>query len=199
MARSLTLPLALPAQVMGAIERAYGESPRAYHNFEHVREVLDCFARVPAWHDPRSVALAILFHDAIYVAGRPDNEAKSAELAATLLAGTEHAALVPRVQRLILLTARHGSIDPAEVDHDEALFLDCDMAILGAPASAYDAYERAIAEEYAAVPQLAYRAGRTRFLHKLLGKPALYLSDFFRAEREAQARANLERALDQLR
>jgi predicted metal-dependent HD superfamily phosphohydrolase len=70
------------------------------------------------------------------------------------------------------------------------------MASLGADPSVYDAYERAtIAAEYAHVPLIAYRAGRTRFLHKLLAKPCIYLSARFASEREAKARANLRRAL----
>jgi predicted metal-dependent HD superfamily phosphohydrolase len=189
------LPIDLPDHVIDALQRAYEAPPRAYHNFGHVLEVLAHFERVSDWHDRDGVCLAILFHDAVYAAGRTDNEAKSAELAATLLGATCPAARIARVQQLILLTAHHGSIDPAQVDHDAALFLDCDMAILGASPDAYAAYERAIAQEYAAVPQVAYRAGRTRFLYKLLARPRIYLSDFFHAEREQAARSNIQRAL----
>lgn len=165
-----------------------------------MREVLGHFARVPSWTDRDAVALAlaILFHDAIYVPGRSDNEARSAELAATLLAPTPLARCVPRVQELVRLTARHGSLQASEVDHDAALFLDCDMAILGAAPDAYDAYERAIAEEYGFVPRDAYRTGRARFLEKLLASPRIFLSAQLFAERERQARDNLRRALAQL-
>jgi predicted metal-dependent HD superfamily phosphohydrolase len=195
----MTAPLELPFPLSAAVERelrsAYATPPRAYHHFGHVLEVLGHFERVPRWQDRDAVALAILFHDAIYVAGRSDNELRSAELAARSLAATAHAHLVPRVQTLIRLTARHGSLAPADVDLDAALFLDCDMAILGEPPDRYDAYERAIAEEYAALEPAVYRAGRKRFLEKLLASPTLYLSQHFRSEREAQARTNLRRAL----
>ncbi|HET8935603.1 MAG TPA: hypothetical protein VFN67_19275 [Polyangiales bacterium] len=40
-------------------------------------------------------------------------------------------AKIERVRALIMLTARHGRIDGAEVDAEAALFLDCDMAIVG--------------------------------------------------------------------
>lgn len=193
-----TLPIDLPAGVSAELQRAYEDPPRAYHHFGHVLEVLAHFERVPDWHDRDAVCLAILFHDAIYISGRTDNEAKSAELAAKLLAATRYAARIAQVQQLILLTARHGSLEATEVDHDAAHFLDCDMAILGASPEAYAAYERAIAQEYAAIPQVAYRAGRARFLHKLLARPRIYLSDLFHAEREQAARANIQRALDQL-
>lgn len=189
------LPIDLPDDVSAALRRAYEEPARAYHNFGHVLEVLAHFERVPDWRERDAVCLAILFHDAIYLAGHTNNEAQSAELSATLLAPTAYAPLIPRVQQLILLTARHGSIEADEVDRDAALFLDCDMAILGASPDAYDAYERAIAQEYAALSPIAYRAGRARFLHKLLARPRIYLSDFFHAEREQAARSNIQRAL----
>lgn len=189
---------ALSESLGRAIAAAYAHPPRAYHNLAHVSEVLGHFQRVPAWVNREAVYFAILLHDAIYVAGRTDNEELSAELAARLLHGTEHAQHVPRVQQLIRLTARHGSVEPAEVDGDAALFLDCDMAIVGASATEYDAYEAAIAKEYALVPTELYRAGRAAFLHKLLARPAIYLSPFFRAEREQAARANIEAALARL-
>jgi predicted metal-dependent HD superfamily phosphohydrolase len=85
------------------------------------------------------------------------------------------------------------------VDADAALFLDCDMAILGQPPQEYDRYERAIAQEYAFVPPADYRAGRARFLEKLLASERIFLSERFFAEREAQARENLARALASLR
>jgi predicted metal-dependent HD superfamily phosphohydrolase len=196
---ALALSVELPVGLEPALRAAYAQPPRAYHDFAHVGEVLGHFARVTSWRDREAVALAILFHDAVYVAGQSDNEARSAELAATLLEATPLARFVPRVQELVRLTARHGSLEPGQVDHDAALFLDCDMAILGAAPADYDRYERAIAEEYAFVPRELYRAGRARFLEKVLSGSHIFLSEQFRAEREAQARQNLHRALEQLR
>lgn len=200
MADALTsvLPFALPPAIEATLRAQYALPPRAYHDFAHVEEVLGHFVRVREWQDPVSVALAILFHDAIYEAGRPDNEARSAELAAELLVATPFADRIPRVQEFVRLTAQHGQFAPADVDPDAALFLDCDMAILGAPRDEYQRYERAIAREYAHVPADLYRAGRARFLRHLLERPRIYLSDGFFAEREAIARANLRSAIEDL-
>jgi predicted metal-dependent HD superfamily phosphohydrolase len=68
-----------------------------------------------------------------------------------------------------------------------------------AAAADYDRYEGAIAEEYGFVPRELYRAGRARFLEKLLASAHIFLSEQFRTEREVQARENLRRALEQLR
>ncbi len=193
------LPFELPPALERALRDAYAEPPRAYHSFAHVGEVLARYAEVPRWDAPVEVALAVLFHDAVYVAGRTDNETKSAALARAWIPAHLPAlgADVGRVVALVLLTAAHGKLAPGDprVDHDAALFLDCDMAILGADPERFDAYERAIAAEYATLPRLVYAAGRRRFLGRLLASPAIYLSPFFRDRLEANARANLRRAL----
>lgn len=190
----LGLPFQLPGSVARALAFSHERPRRAYHDLSHVVEVLGHYRRAPV-RERESVALAILFHDAVYELGSRENEARSADLAEEALARTSLARHVPRVRELILLTGRHGAVGTAEVDHDAAIFLDCDMAILGEPEPRYAAYEAAIAAEHAHLPTLAYRRGRTRFLRKVLGRDRIYLSDFFRDERESRARENLVRAL----
>lgn len=183
------------------LEAAYATPPRAYHGYPHVRAVLlhcQAVADGPGWVHPREVQLAALYHDAIYEAGRNDNEARSAALARAQVerwlpgAGVD----VARIEQLILLTARHGTLGAADVDPEAALFLDCDMAILGAPPDVFDAYDRGIAEEYAGnVPGFLFRLNRRRFLKHLLRSPRIFLSDFFHQRLDAPARANLRRRL----
>ncbi|XXT24898.1 hypothetical protein WME94_25525 [Sorangium sp. So ce429] len=192
--------LVLPEPLWGAVRAAYGEPGRAYHDLAHVREVLCRVGEVGrdvGWRRPREVFLAALFHDAVYVPGRHDNEARSAELARQAvshwLPGEELDA--EAIARLILLTARHGALGPADVGEEEALFLDCDMAILGSDPAAFDAYDRAIAAEYSAVPPELYAAGRRRFFEKLLAAGHIFLSTYFRDRLEARARDNLRRRL----
>lgn len=193
-------PLAIPEGLLRAVMAAYASPPRAYHSFAHVQEVLKHFhdvAQRPGWQHPKEVFLAILFHDAIYVAGRSDNELKSADLAleacATFL--PREPLDTARIRSLIELTAKHGKLDRDELDEETRLFLDCDMAILGSPAATFDAYDAAIAEEYAAIPRLVYRFNRNKFLQKLLDAPRIFLSDHFHHRLDAAARANLRRAL----
>lgn len=195
----------VPPQQWAALEAAYATPARAYHNFQHVREVLrqyDLVAAGPGWMQPVEVYLAVLYHDAIYEAGRGDNEARSADLAIEHIArwlpdaGVEAA----RVAELIHLTARHGRFSPDDVDRDAALFLDCDMAILGAEPALFDAYDRGIAAEYRGhVPAWVFKLNRRRFLKSLLGRERIYLSDFFHARLDAQARINLRRAVTEKR
>jgi predicted metal-dependent HD superfamily phosphohydrolase len=188
--------LELGDEIVATLEQAYGTAGRAYHTLDHVAEVATEFEHVAAavgWDRPKEVYLAILFHDAVYVPGASDNESKSAELARrhTARLGVD----VERIAALIEKTAVHGKLTPADVDRDEALFLDCDMAILGAAPERFDDYDDAIAEEYSAIPREAYAAGRRAFLERLLSRPRIFLSDHMHARLDAAARANLRRAL----
>jgi predicted metal-dependent HD superfamily phosphohydrolase len=198
-------PLMLPAAQFRSLRDAYAFPPRAYHHFGHVQDVLAHYRAVAAdcgWHRPAEVWLAVLYHDAVYLPGRSDNEAASARLAMEQIeqywpqAGID----AQRVSELILLTACHGALraedtGDGESGQDARCFLDCDMAILGSSPDTFAAYDRAIAEEYSSVPRWLYRIKRRQFFKKLLASERIFLSDFFHGRLEVQARRNLEAAI----
>jgi predicted metal-dependent HD superfamily phosphohydrolase len=196
----------MPPEIARELEARYGEPHRAYHTATHVAEVLgwyDWFADEVGWHQPAEVYLAIAFHDAVYDPGKNDNELRSADLATSWIANhaAEAGGASPvRVAELILMTARHGSIEPIELgrDRDAAAFLDCDTAILGAAPDAFDAYDRAIAIEYGHVPPELYRAGRRAFLAKLAARTRIFFTPQFHDALDARARDNLARAIARL-
>ena len=198
-------PLQLPPDQLQALQAAYATPPRAYHNFAHVEEVLrhyDEVANGPGWQQPEEVRLAVLYHDAIYEAGRKDNEVRSADLAVEHIQRwlPDRGIDTARVAELINLTARHGSLKPDDVDRDAALFLDCDMAILASDAATFAAYDRGITAEYRGkVPVWLFKLNRRRFLKALLGKERIFLSDWFNQRLDAQARINLRRAVTEKR
>ena len=79
----------LPAGMREALRLAYSTPPRAYHHFGHIEAVLAQFEAVaagPGWARPREAWLAVLYHDAVYEAGRRDNETRSAALAVDAIA-----------------------------------------------------------------------------------------------------------------
>ena len=197
-------PIALPEAQWQALQDAYATPPRAYHHFGHVCETLAHYrvvAREASWAAPVEVWLALLYHDAIYLPGRKDNEARSAELAQAHLRRWPPVGIdASRVAGLIALTARHGALDANDFPRtpegeDTRRFLDCDMAILGAEPEAFAAYDRAIAEEYRAVPRWLYRRKRRAFFRGLLDRERIFLSDFFLDRLEAAARRNLRAML----
>lgn len=177
------------------LEAAYAEPHRRYHTRAHIEaclklldEVQGLSAREAQW-----LAWAIWWHDAVYDPTASDNEARSADLAQTGLAasgvGPEERA---EVARLIRLTAGHAA---APDDRLGAILVSIDLAILGASADDYDAYARAVREEYAHVPEALWRAGRARVLQRFLDAPVIFPDPGLRARFEDRARANLAREL----
>jgi predicted metal-dependent HD superfamily phosphohydrolase len=182
----------LPDALASDLATAYGQPHRAYHNPTHIAELLGWFDRVadsPGWQVPADVYAAILFHDAIYVPGAKDNEARSAEWARRAITDNALPANADRVAEMIELTAQHGKLESAT--GDAALFLDADMAIVGAPTDRYRQYAREVRREYSMVPATAYRAGRGAFLATVAKKPRIYFTEHFHGLLDAQARANV--------
>jgi predicted metal-dependent HD superfamily phosphohydrolase len=196
---ALTAPL-LPdaarrqAELM-RLAAAYTAPARHYHNLQHIESLLNRLAAHPL-QDPVAVGLAVWFHDAVYDSLRADNEAQSAEWALTFLQETslEHARRA-RVADLIRRTHDHTQPQPLH-DTDLLLFLDADLSILGAPKAAYWNYAHQIRREYQAVPEPAYRAGRSQVLARLLAAPVLFHTPALRDELNAPARRNLQAEID---
>ena len=184
---------------------AHADRPRHYHTIEHVLCVLDRFdevARDVGWDAPREVALAIVYHDAVYVAGRGDNEAQSAALAEREIGRwlPKRGIDVRRVAGLIELTASHGQLDPNVLDGDASHFLDADMAVLGSEPRVYARYHRGVRSELAGVyGEGPYIVGRARFLEGLLAGGRIFLSAYFSERLEASARRNIAGELEALR
>ncbi len=164
---------------------AYAERQRRYHGLGHVLWLLEEEERRAALIQDRAlVGFAIWFHDAVYDPKAPDNEERSAAWAREALSGD----LAARVAALILKTKHHAA---GEAAPDEALFLDMDIAILGAPREAYARYAAGIRAEYAHVADDAFRAGRSAFLTSQQKLPRLFRTDLYENELGAGARANI--------
>ena len=81
---------------------------------------------------------------------------------------------------------------------DAAMFLDMDLAILGADEARFDAYEADVRREYAWADDDAWRSGRAEVLTGFLNRPRIFYSDLFRGLYEEKARANISRSLARL-
>ncbi|MGH3454662.1 MAG: HD domain-containing protein [Nocardioidaceae bacterium] len=172
--------------------RSWSAPDRAYHDAEHLAEVLTALGEL-ADAVPRTVRLAAWFHDAVYDPRRDDNEERSAQLAAATLpdAGVDPAD-VAEVERLVRLTATH---DPVADDADGILLCDADLAILGASPARYARYVEDVRREYAHVPEPDFRTARGRILRGFLARPAIYRTSRGRDRWESAARRNLRAEL----
>jgi len=182
------------------VEEAYASPGRRYHSFQHIRACLELAIQIP-FDRPECALLALLLHDAIYVAGRKDNEELSAKFAGDLLTSESRleSADIAAVQRMIRLTADHAS-DGGGMSLDEKRVLDIDMSVLGGSWHQYLAYCGGVFSEFcpAVVDEAQFRAGRRAFLERQLARPRIFLMPEFRATFEAAARANIRRELDEV-
>lgn len=181
------------------IYRKYWEPGRHYHTVEHLYwcfSMLDYMvAKLPGIG---SVELALWYHDFVYDPHSNDNEERSAEIAVDRIHNGLELPLdfALQVGQLILATKHVGEPKTREA----MVLLDVDLSILGAQEGVFDKYEDDVRQEYAWVPEAAYRAHRSEILQRFLDRPYIYSTTEFRASAyEIRARANLNRSIRQLR
>jgi predicted metal-dependent HD superfamily phosphohydrolase len=177
------------------IEVAYSESGRHYHMLQHLGDVYDELMAYYNGDVPLSSLLALFYHDLVYNTLRGDNEKQSADHASAVLNEWKiDAPVEKKVYDMILATAKHESSDP-----ETMVFLDADMAILGADAEVYHDYAQKVRKEYSIYPDLLYNPGRRKFVESTLKRDKIFLTEAFQKKYEVQARINLTNELNLLK
>jgi predicted metal-dependent HD superfamily phosphohydrolase len=179
--------------------KASATQTRVYHSIEHIEACLD---RLESLHpeqpegriDKSLASLALIFHDAVYVAGQPDNEKNSAALLEGLRFTLREEERAARAVPLILATA-HKAQEGAFGDVTLAAVVDIDLSILGEDEAAYRRYVGSIRCEFAHVSDEAWRVGRGGFLAQMLARKRIYTLGVMRARYEERARQNMEAEL----
>lgn len=174
----------------------YAHPVRAYHNLDHIAQVLGVFDSAAMLAEERDVVeFTLWLHDCVYFAERPDNEERSAD-AAAMIAGLLGCtpAFNARVRECIMVT-RHSN-PPGR--GDTALVADIDLSILGSSTAEYDAYRHAIRVEFAFADDQQFLDGRSAFVRRMLDKEKIYSTPHFGRMLEGAARGNLYRELDDL-
>ena len=178
-----------------ALWAAYSSSQRHYHDLTHINSMLNMMEQYRVHvNDEDTVFTAIWFHDAVYNTLKSNNEEKSAAWAEQFLTEMNVPKdRIEKVKRYILATKNHDTT----TENDLALFLDFDLAILGADAVIYEVYAKQIRQEYSLYPGFLYNNGRRKVLKSLLSRSAIYSSELFSGLEQA-ARRNLQDELDGL-
>ena len=192
------------AQVAELGERliqAWEQPHRAYHHSGHLSQMLADLDRLYSGRTPLASILAAWFHDAVYEGAPGEDERRSEQLAGTSLEPLVAAGLLDEeelqlVRLLIRATATHELPESAELPAgyevtDIEFFLDADMAILAAEPAHYRRYLRGVRSEYSHFDDEAFRTGRMSFLHSILERERIFLSERARELWEKPARANL--------
>jgi predicted metal-dependent HD superfamily phosphohydrolase len=174
---------------------------RPYHNWDHVLAILHLASKHPHLiHDIEAFFWMAVFHDLVYQSDRQDNEEKSAAAARESLVTLISEAQLSSTCLGISATAKHQvpeGLTPTATK-DIAFFLDCDLSILGAEMETFTAYDAAIREEYAWVPEAQWRIGRAAVMRKFLEREPLYFTDDMRQQFEASARNNMTMLIKEL-
>ena len=186
--------------VFAVIAQHYNEPHRKYHNLSHIDFCLAELSKMQVDDPSRSqIELALWFHDIIYDPHAKDNERKSAAVFRKFaLEGQLPDPFIETVVTMIEATEKHQV--PPEQDHFATrLFLDLDLAILGADENIFWTYDRAIRAEYKWVPKTFYRSQRSKILKSFLERPTIYFTTEFQKLYEARARHNLNQSIDRLK
>ena len=189
--------------------QAWEQPHRAYHHSGHLSQMLADLDRLytacKQGATPLALVLAAWFHDAVYEGAPGEDERRSEQLAAASLEPLVTAGLLSEeelqlVRFLVRTTATHelpestelpAGYDPADIE----FFLDADMAILAAEPARYRRYLRGVRSEYSHFDDEAFRTGRTTFLHSVLERERIFLSERARELWEEPARVNLRAEL----
>lgn len=187
------------------------EPHRAYHDVEHLREVLDALDDLAESDDPGEreshdhspgaaspeVVLAAWFHDAIYHGHPGEDEEESARLAADVLLGLGvPQPVVRRVMGAVLITKTHETPWPAGAHLEAAQLCDADLAVLAAPADRYRRYVAGVRREFARCDDDEFARGRSELLRGLLGRQRLFATPRGHSLWESRARANIAAELE---
>jgi predicted metal-dependent HD superfamily phosphohydrolase len=175
----------------------YEGDGRYYHNLYHIQNVLGILERLRMYaQDLPAIQLAAWFHDAIYDVQRNDNEERSADYAADVLQALGlPATTIAKVATLIRAT-KHNRACPGDIDCQ--IMLDADLATFASDWETQVAIEQAIRQEFAYVPEAAYREGRRAILQNFLKRERIYYTEPMYREREITARENIQRSIDAL-
>jgi len=176
-------------ELWNEIVQRYSEPHRHYHTLDHLDNLVGELIPVKdAIRDFTATVMAIAYHDIIYNVSKEDNEEQSAELAYLRLTQLR----LPEPQKeacktLILATKTHQVVGKEGFN----LFVDADLAVLGAPPTFYEIYCSQIREEYKIYPDELYIPGRIKVLNHFLEMKSIFKTSYFKEMYEKQARKNI--------
>lgn len=176
--------------IFADLYQAYSTQTRHYHNLNHIQYLLNLIQEVKAIADrPSIIQLSAWFHDYVYHPQAKDNEIKSAIYTEKILKSLNIAPdTIQSVKQIILSTQKH---QPLINNIDNLIFLDIDLAILGASPEQYTKYAQAIRQEYFWLSDRNYKQGRKQVLTNFLSRARIYYTNYFYQQLEQTARANL--------
>lgn len=189
--------LKLGEKIFDSLVDSYSQDARSYHNLQHVDDLFRLLENIRnSSKDINVLQFSTWFHDYIYDPQDLDNEAKSAVCAAKYLDRLKiDSQTIEAVTEIILSTRKH---QPLIEGIDNQIFLDLDLAILGAESNKYQKYAQAIRQEYSYLGDRDYQQGRQKVLTNFLSRERIYFTHNFYQQLESTARKNLQMEINYL-
>ena len=189
------LGLASDPHALQRVLAAWKGEGRCYHGPAHLRRGLQSLAELGC--DAGLAVLAWFFHDAVYVVGRRDNEARSAQwFCDHAEAQGLDAQSVARGAALILMTADHQNA--VTDDPLWPVLNDVDLAVFASDRATYDRYAEDVWFEYEPVmSRREFVRGRASFMSAFATHP-IFLTQMMKPK-EAIAHVNIDAEVARLR
>lgn len=182
----------------------YDRNGLAYHNWDHVNEMINRIPKelnnVDSWKKHLLIE-AIVWHDAVYQPGAKNNEERSAELYASTIMTDPASAYMTDFQtyphpnkqiiNMILSTEHHVPVDKGDMLQE--VIIDLDLFGLSLDWPDYINNGKKIFKEFD-ISEPLWREPRQKWIEKFLARDKIYQSGFF-LNRELRARYNLEKEL----
>jgi predicted metal-dependent HD superfamily phosphohydrolase len=184
-------------EVFTNLINTYSQVARHYHNLEHIEEMLSLLEQLPdIVQNIQVLKLSTWFHDYIYHPQAKNNEELSAIYAERVLSQLNiDPQIIYLTIQIIRSTKNH---QPRLISSDNLVFLDLDLAILGATQERYFQYTQAIRKEYQYLSDRDYYQGRIKVLTQFLTRPRIYYTDYFYHRFEAIGRKNMQTEINHL-
>ncbi len=193
----------------------YNKSDRHYHNFDHIRDMLNKFEKhKKSFEDPLAVELAIWFHDIIYNPLSKLNEDASADLAYSLIMKLDKPQLAEKVRQLVMFTKWDSAWNSdwfysnevyevkeylSEASYDFLLLRDLDWSGLGASVKTYEINCKNLRAEVPFLNDLRYAEKRLAFLNVITVLPRRLYSTSVFEHLESKAKENIRKEVKHLK
>ena len=191
----------IPAAALTRLRRQMAAPGRHYHGLDHLAELWTCHRRLSRgtiFRTPgaeRLIAGAIIFHDAVLLPRRCDNEAASVRLwqRYARLGGRLPRQAIARVAAAIDGTGGHatGQVGAGSGDPVILWVLDLDLASIGATACQFRRNSSALRAEFGFRSAAEWKDRTLGFLGALANRPRIFHSPRMTATFERPARANI--------
>lgn len=175
-------------RVFQRIIDGYSEPGRYYHTLGHVLDCLGALDETSAlMEDPDAAELALWFHDVVCDPAARDNELRSALLFDRELGVHLPTPFADKVRTMIMATVHPSNA----VEHDARFVADIDLAGLALPWPEFRRDTDLLRRESSHLTVSEFQLGTLGFFAKLMSRPSIYLTDYFRTHYGKRARKNI--------